>query len=167
MSDRTPERGYVPGLLGGIAGLHARYYARHHGFGAAFEVAVAQGLADFLPRLEHGPNAIWHVTEHGRTLASIAIDGEDLGQGLAHLRWFVVAEPLQGQGVGRQLLDAALAFVDARGFAATRLWTFRGLDVARHLYEARGFRLESSGPGASWGVVVEEQCFFRPTPLEI
>lgn len=162
MPSVTIRQGYVPGVLGRVATLHAAYYAAQHGFGVAFEAAVAKGLADFGPRLTEATNALWHGWHQGELVASIAIDGEDLGDGSAHLRWFCVDGRLQGQGVGRHLLEAALAFVDARGFPRTRLWTFEGLDVARRLYEQRGFVLEQSWRGTQWGTAVQEQRFVRP-----
>lgn len=91
----------------------------------------------------------------------MAIDGEDMGRGVAHLRWFIVDDALRGTGTGKKLLDAALAFVDAKGFAEAHLWTFSGLHVARHLYETRGFVLAEERPGTQWGNKVLEQRFVR------
>ncbi len=41
------------------------------------------------------------------------------------------------------------------------LWTFRGLDAARRLYEANGFALVEEQPGRQWGEEVIEQRFVR------
>ena len=71
----------------------------------------------------------------GRVEGSITIDGihaEDAG---AHLRWFIVSDALRGTGVGRQLMDAAIACCHDRSYTRVYLWTFEGLDAARHLYE--------------------------------
>lgn len=92
-------------------------------------------------------------------LASIVIDG-DLASRQAHLRWFIVDESLRGMGVGRALLERALAFADAH-YDETYLWTFKGLDAARHLYEAAGFVLTDESEGRQWGSVVVEQRFLR------
>ena len=153
--------GYRPGLIGAVTELHARHYAAAAGFGRAFEATVATGLAAFCQRLDSPANAVWTVVAGDDVLGSIAIDGEDLGVGRAHLRWFILAEPLRGGGYGRRMLDAALAFADARGHAETHLWTFAGLDAARRLYEGSGFALVEEGPGARWGREVREQRFVR------
>jgi hypothetical protein len=58
-------------------------------------------------------------------------------------------------------LNQALAFCDEQRFAAIRLWTFKGLDVARKLYEDAGFVLETEQEGQQWGRLVVEQCFVR------
>ncbi|WP_082109120.1 MarR family winged helix-turn-helix transcriptional regulator [Azospirillum thiophilum] len=161
------ELGHRPGLIGRAVEMHARFYARAHGFGAAFESKVAAGLAEFVPRLDRPGNAVWTALDGDRIVGTLAIDGEDLSgdapaPGIAHLRWFIVEDGRRGGGLGRRLLDEAMGFVDRSGFNETRLWTFRGLDAARRLYEAAGFALADERPGSQWGTEVTEQCFVRP-----
>jgi len=154
--------GYRSGLVGRIAEMHANFYSRHSGFGQFFESKVAAGLAEFAGRLDQPCNRIWSATYNGRIVGSITIDGQDLGNNKAHLRWFIMDDGCRGNGVGRQLLGEALAFCDQFGFVATQLWTFKGLDAARRLYEAYGFELTHEGQGGQWGVDVIEQQFTRP-----
>ena len=156
------REGYLPGCIGDIASLHARYYAQASGFGVYFERKVATELAEFAQGLPAAGRNMWLYVDNGRTLASIVVDG-DLAAGQAHLRWFIVDESLRGMGVGRALLARAMAFVDAH-YAETYLWTFKGLDAARHLYEAAGFTLTQASEGQQWGSVVVEQRFNRVRP---
>lgn len=158
----TIERGWRPGLLGRAVEMHARYYARTANFSSVFEAKVAGGLAEFAGRLDSPRNGLWAALHAGTAVGTIAIDGEDLGQGSAHLRWFIVDDGLRGAGIGRRLLDAALAFCDGHDFRDTQLWTFRGLDAARRLYEAAGFALAEEIAGRQWGEDVIEQRFVRP-----
>ncbi|MBJ3774142.1 helix-turn-helix domain-containing GNAT family N-acetyltransferase [Acuticoccus mangrovi] len=162
----TVTQGYRPGIIGTTVELHAEYYARTVGFGLPFETKLAAEMAEFFSRLEGGPNGFWVASIDGRAVGTIAIDGEDLGGGAAHLRWFIMAERLRGRGrgIGKALIDAALRFVDGEGMPLTRLWTFRSLDVARRLYERAGFELVEERPGRQWGAEVMEQEFRRPTP---
>lgn len=159
--------GYTPGCIGRITALHASYYARHAGFGLAFEARVARELAAFCERLEAERDGLWLVTLDGRIEGSIAIDGlhghDDAG---AHLRWFIVSDALRGRGAGRALLQRAMDFVDERRYGRTVLDTFEGLDAARHLYEAAGFVLVQQAAGAQWGRVVNEQRFERKRGAE-
>lgn len=155
------ETGYAPCLVGSGAALHAAYYARAAGFGQPFEAGVASGLAEFTGRLDRRCNAVWRAMQGGSIAGMVALDGEDLGQGIGHLRWFIVADEVRGQGVGRRLLDAAVRFSDGLGLPEIHLWTFRGLDAARHLYEATGFALVEERPGRRWGPEVMEQRFVR------
>ncbi len=160
------QSGYRPGIMARITELHALFYARTAGFGQAFESVVAAGLAEFGYRLGDPKNAIWTAVRDGQIIGSIAIDGEDMGAAKAHLRWFIVDDSAQGSGVGKQLLDTALAFVDAQRFTETHLWTFSGLEAARHLYESRSFSLAEERPGSQWGSKVLEQRFVRPAKPE-
>lgn len=158
------ETGYYPGLIGEITRCHARYYSRNYGFGKTFEARVAAGLGEFMPRLEQPGNQIWHVRRDGRFAGSIAIDGEDLDDGSAHLRWFIVEDDVRGSGMGRLLLHKALEFCDEGGFETCVLWTFSGLDAARRLYEQTGFVLAEAWQGNQWGTTVMEQRFVRRRP---
>lgn len=160
------QSGYRPGIMARITELHALFYARTAGFGQAFESVVAAGLAEFGYRLGNPKNAIWTAVRDGQIIGSIAIDGEDMGEGKAHLRWFIVDDSARGSGVGKQLLDTALAFVDAQRFTETHLWTFSGLEAARHVYESRSFSLAEERPGSQWGSKVLEQRFVRPAKPE-
>jgi len=153
--------GYVPGCIGDVASLHARFYSRHWGFGVFFERRVATELASFAASLPDNDKALWLCVENGRCLASLAIDSVP-EQRRAHLRWFIVDESLRGTGVGRILMSRAMRFVDAR-FDETDLWTFKGLDAARHLYESFGFELTHEAEGTQWGSAVVEQQFRRRT----
>ena len=144
--------------------MHAAFYSAHAGFGAAFETKVASDLAEFATRLEDPRNALWRAERNGEIVGSIAIDGEDLGDGLAHLRWFIVDPRFQGSGLGRRLLRAALDHCDGQGVAETHLWTFEGLDAARRLYEVHGFVLTDQYLGHQWGSDVLEQIFVRRHP---
>ncbi|MES2187278.1 MAG: helix-turn-helix domain-containing GNAT family N-acetyltransferase [Pseudomonadota bacterium] len=154
------RQGYQPGAIGRAAEMHAAYYSRAAGFGQFFESQVATGMAAFASRLGDPCNGLWTAWQTGRILGTVAIDGEELAaDNAAHLRWFVVDDALRGQGAGRALLRSALAFCTDSGFTAVHLWTFQGLDAARHLYEAAGFVLREERPGARWGREVVEQRF--------
>ncbi len=156
--------GYRPGLVGRIAEMHADFYSRHWHFGQFFESKVAAGVAGFVGRLDQPINQIWAAIHNGRIVGSIAIDGEGLQNNEAHLRWFILDDGCRGTGVGRELLARAVAFCDEHDFSATQLWTFKGLDAARRLYEAFGFELAWEETGTQWGSTVTEQQFTRRKP---
>ena len=46
-----------------------------------------------------------------------------------------------------------------KSFRKVYLWTFEGLDAARHLYEKSGFCLVEQREGMEWGIKVLEQKF--------
>jgi uncharacterized protein YhfF/GNAT superfamily N-acetyltransferase len=149
--------GYLPGAVGAIASMHARFYAREHGFGVYFEAKVAAECAGFCSRFEPARDGLWLLIDGGRIEGSIAIDGA--GAGGAHLRWFIVDDTLRGRGFGRRMLEAAMAFCRRAGHRGVCLTTFAGLDAARALYERQGFRLVAEADGETWGATVREQRF--------
>lgn len=153
--------GYQPGLIGKIVTMHAAAYNKLEGFGSDFEAKVAEGLAAFAPRLGKARNQLWTAQSAGYFLGSIAIDGEGLGNDIAHLRWFLVAEEARGTGVGRTLLETAITHCRNEEFAAIKLWTFKGLDAARMLYEGHGFVLTEEYSGNQWGHRRTEQVFVK------
>ena len=161
MSEIQISSGYRPSLIGRITHMHMAYYAPFAGFGQRFESVVAGGLASFCDRLHHPNNQIWLAIQDQQIVGSIAIDGEDLGNNSAHLRWFIMDDRVRGQGLGGQLLTQALQFVDAKEFEETQLWTFNGLHAARHLYESNGFKLAEENLGNQWGTEILEQRFSR------
>jgi N-acetylglutamate synthase-like GNAT family acetyltransferase len=157
--------GYQVGLIGRVTEMHMAYYAKSSGFGQRFESVVAAGLASFCDRLHHPKNQIWLALQDQHIVGSVAIDGEDLGSNIAHLRWFIMDDQVRGIGLGRQLLSMALQFVDEKQFDETHLWTFSGQNAARHLYESHGFQLMEEQLGNQWGTKVLEQRFCR-SPLK-
>ncbi|MTI43516.1 MarR family transcriptional regulator with acetyltransferase activity [Roseibium hamelinense] len=156
--------GYQTGMIGDIAAMHGRTHGAIVGTGPAFETVVAAGLSEFASRMDRPFNNSWSVVEDGRVVASISIDGEDLEGNVAHLRWFILQDRLRGKGLGRELLSRALAHVDELGFDETWLWTLKGLDPARRLYERNGFVLTDEYLGDQWGQEVWEQKFVRTRP---
>ena len=151
--------GYFPGALGAVTELHGRYYHRHWGFDVFFEAKVATELAEFLGRLNPRRDGFWVARIGGRTAGSIAIDGAQAAEAGARLRWFILDEEWRGRGVGKRLLAEAMGFCRQAGFRRVTLWTFAGLDAARHLYEQHGFRLREEHPDTQWGKTVTEQRF--------
>jgi len=153
--------GYQPGCIGRVVALHADYYAKHAGFGAEFEAKVAREMADFIDGFEPARDGLWTAWLDGQIHGAIAISGPHDGEPMAHLRWFITSDALRGRGAGTGLLGQAVGYCDRQGFPGIYLWTFQGLDAARHLYERHGFALQHQQPGSQWGTRVMEQRFVR------
>lgn len=153
------KSGYIPGSIGRISELHGTYYHDHWGFGLYFEANVATELSEFLQRYDKNSDGIWLATVNGRVEGSIVIDGIHAETEGAHLRWFIISETLRGKGVASKLINGAIDFCKSKGYKKTYLWTFEGLDAARHLYEGGGFKLIRQQRGFCWGTEVVEQYF--------
>jgi GNAT superfamily N-acetyltransferase len=150
---------YMPGLLGGITALHARYYHRQWGFDLFFETKVAAELADFLHHFDPTKDGLWVAMMDNQIAGSIAISGREAGTLGARLRWLIVAPEYQGRGFGKRLMREAVDFCRRTRFKRIYLTTFAGLDAARHLYEKEGFRVVIEQEDAHWGKTVLEQTF--------
>lgn len=157
--------GYHPGVIADIVGLHARYYSQHHGFGAPFETLVATELAEFVSAHDPERDLLLSAVDGEALMGAIVIDHtvSAAGEG-AKLRWFVVSDAARGRGLGRALMERAMAFCDANAYAPVTLSTFAGLDAARHLYEAFGFKLMKEATIDRWHGGVGEQIFVRGAP---
>ena len=151
--------GYLPGCLGWIIQAHGEYYARRWNLGPAFELDVARGLAELMTRFDEDNDGLWLARRDGRVVGAIVLDAHPPGQPGARLRFFIMDESLQGQGVGGRLADALLDHARRRGIAPVFLWTFEGLAAARRIYETRGFRLVEEYVDTDWGRPVNHQKF--------
>jgi GNAT superfamily N-acetyltransferase len=163
MNDITIHEGYLPGSIGSIATLHARYYSASYGFNQVFEAKVARELGEFVCRYDPAHDRLWLVRRADEVLGSLVVDGGD-GGGAAHLRWFILSEQVRGQGFGKRLMADAMVFCRDRGFQSMYLWTLGGLDAAIHLYEGEGFAIVERVVGTQWGKAVEELRMERRLP---
>ena len=155
------HEGYRPGLIGAISGYHGSIHSQIAGLGAIFEGLVATGMAEFMPRADKSKNKTWYAEQSGKIVGGITIDGEDLGNNVAHLRWFIIDNTLQSVGLGSKLIKMTMDFCDAQGFNEVHLWTYKGLDAAKKLYERHDFDLVEEISGNQWGKQVIEQKYVR------
>lgn len=155
----TIHEGYLPGCIGRLVDLHARYYNQLAGFGLPFEAKVARELSEFCERYDGSRDGLWLALQDGDIEGGIAIDGSHSEQAGAHLRWFIASDRMRGTGMGTALLTSAMEFCRSRKYHRAYLWTFEGLGAARHLYEKSGFRLVHQQLGRQWGAEVNEQRF--------
>ncbi|OCW59093.1 hypothetical protein AWJ14_04635 [Hoeflea olei] len=141
------------------------YYAPAWGFGLGFETKLAAELSAFLAGLDPARDLFATAWRDGRLIGSISMDVSGGGPRGAHLRWFVVSDAARGTGLGRRLLEQAIAHADAVSAGPVWLTTFAGLDAARALYERFGFRLAEELDRDQWQGGVTEQLFVRPAPV--
>lgn len=151
--------GYSPGIIGRITELHAVYYSVHWNFDIRFETQVGRELSVFLQDFVDRRDLFRTATAGGRLAGSIAIDGKEAASEGARLRWFIVEPEFQRRGIGRRLIREAVGFCRDADYRLVYLWTFKGLDRARALYESEGFRLNLERDASPWGHDITEQMF--------
>lgn len=161
-------QGYVPGVLGRCIDLHMRYYSEKSGFGKQFELDMAASLESLLRRIEDPHNEAFVAVSDGLVVGTIFVEGShqtaadnQTTRKVARMRAFIVDSNYHGRGLGRALIRKAISFIDENDFDETQLWTFKGLDAAKALYESAGFIVESEGIGTRWGPEVTEQLYVR------
>ena len=139
-----------------IISIHDAVYRQECDFDATFASYVAEPLKQFAA--SHSlRDRIW-LAERGQELVGcVAIVG--VSQLHAQLRWFLVNPAVRGQGLGRRLLQEAVAFCRECEYQSVFLWTVSELTAAAHLYRAAGFELVEQNEGEKWGKHVVEQRY--------
>lgn len=157
--NRIVVTGYLPGVIGSITRLHACYYHENWGFDSSFEIQVGSELCDFIQAFDPLRDGIWVATEDTEFAGAVALDGSMAQTEGARIRWFIVDPHYQGRGIGRELLNCAMRFCREKGYDKVYLWTFKGLNGARTLYERQGFKLTQEETVSQWGAVIQEQKY--------
>lgn len=130
-------RPHRPGDLGWVVDSQAAYYTTAHGWDDRYEALVAEIVATFLRRFDPAREACWIAERAGARVGSIFVVAES--PEVAKLRLLYVDESARGTGLGRSLVETAIAFARAKGYQTMRLWTQASLTPARRLYAAQGF----------------------------
>ena len=135
------------GDLGRIVTLHGECYEQLPGFGLRFEAYVAKTIAEYILDNE-GQGRVW-LAERGDSLVgctAIALREHDRGQ----LRWVLVDPEARGIGLGRELVETALAYCRDKGCVEVFLESTDGLPESQALYDKLGFELTSSVEAKLW-----------------
>jgi len=151
----TTRHDLKPGDIGDIVRLHGIIYAQEYAFDHTFEAYVAGPLSEFVQSAS-ARQRLWIAEREGRIVGCIAIVA--LSTEVAQLRWFLIDPSARGLGLGKKLLNEAIAFCRDCGYESIILRTVSTLVAAAHLYLAAGFRKVEEKPGRRWGVdVIEEK----------
>jgi GNAT superfamily N-acetyltransferase len=138
-----------PGDMGRVVQLHGELYAKEFGYDTTFEALVAEIAAgfvrDFQPRYER----CWIAEMGGEVVGSIFLVRQS--PKVSKLRLLIIHPGARGQGLGRRLTRACIAFARRAGYGKMVLWTQSHLAAARAIYEAEGFRKTSSEKHRSFG----------------
>jgi N-acetylglutamate synthase-like GNAT family acetyltransferase len=142
-----------PGDVGYITYLHGILYAPEQGWDHTFDSYVAIPLAKFA-KSHSSAERIWIVEKEGRIVGSTAI--VKFSEKEAQLRWLLLHHDLRGRGLGRRLVEEALAFCRDAGYSSVFLWTVSTLPIAARLYRSVGFHEIEELPHELWGSMVTE-----------
>lgn len=143
------RRSLRPGDLGAITGLHGSIYADEHGNDATFEAMVGRSVARAAERGWPDSGGFWAIDIDGELRGCIAFTDE--GDGVACLRWVLLAPELRGHGLGRAMIAEVLSEIRSGGYRKAVLETFSDLRTAAAMYRAAGFEMVASETGPRWG----------------
>jgi GNAT superfamily N-acetyltransferase len=152
-------RSHQPGDMGFVAYRHGILYEREDGFDTSFDGYVIEGLNQFVKQYDPEKDHLWVALRGDRPVGSIAI--VNAGQDEAQLRWFLVEPEVRDLGVGRLLMETAMAFCVQKGYRIVFLWTLSHLEAARSLYERFGFSLTETKTHPIWGRTLTEERWER------
>jgi len=132
-------REHRPGDMGWVVAQHGAAYAAEYGWGAKFEALVAEIVAGFLKNYDPVRERCWIAQMDGEPVGSIFLvrDQDDV----ARIRLLIVDPKARGLGIGRRLVEEAIAFARAVGYRRITLWTHQVLTTARMIYLNAGFQL--------------------------
>ena len=146
-----------PGDLGRVLYWHGVLYRQEQSWNEGFEAYVAEGLGRFGHAYDARRDRLWLATREEQFAGCIAvIHAQDRR---AQLRWLLVHPEYRGRGLGRRLLEEALAFARAVDYDSLFLWTVAGLEAATELYISFGFRQTADETRPLWGGTLTELCY--------
>ena len=100
---------FRPGDLGYIIHMHGRLYGIEYNYGVAFEMYVAQGLADFYRQYDPEKDRVW-ICEHGdRIVGFLLLMHRE--ENAAQLRYFLLDPEYSGIGLGKHLMNLYMDFL--------------------------------------------------------
>ncbi|MFN8343532.1 MAG: GNAT family N-acetyltransferase [Spirosomataceae bacterium] len=157
MTDITLRNDIRSGDLGYITYLVGDIYAREYGMGLLNDIEMATFLLHFVQHRNPAKERIWIAETEGQRVGSIIIYQE--APDIAHLRTLILHPSVRGRGLGRRLMQEAIAFCRETGYRKIKLETFDELLAALYLYETFGFRQTGERFHAEWGRPVREVQF--------
>jgi DNA-binding MarR family transcriptional regulator/N-acetylglutamate synthase-like GNAT family acetyltransferase len=142
-------RPHGPGDMGWIVQRHGELYHASHGWDASFESMVAGIVAKFVDDFDPSCERSWIAEVDGRRAGAVVLvrRSKTIGQ----LRLLLVEPWARGHGIGARLISECVSHARHVGYRKMVLFTVRGLDAARRLYQAEGFELVHEKPGRAWG----------------
>jgi GNAT superfamily N-acetyltransferase len=127
-------REFLPGDEGVFRRLNEEWIVRHF----VLEAKDTEALADPQGNILDRGGRIFFAVRNGEMLGCCALLA--MGSGEYEVAKMAVTEAAQGQGIGRRLLEHAIAAARADGATVLHLETNRKLTPAIRLYESVGFR---------------------------
>ena len=148
---------FQPGDLGYVIHMHGRLYGIEYNYGVAFEMYVAEGLAEFYKQYDPGKDRVW-ICEHVDRVVGFLLLMHREGNA-AQLRYFLLDPEYRGIGLGKRLMDLYMDFLHECGYKSSYLWTTHEQEAAASLYKRYGFVLTEEKESTAFGKTLKEQRY--------
>jgi GNAT superfamily N-acetyltransferase len=143
------DHAFRPGDLGRLIEIHGLQNFKDYGFDEKHEAYCARIAVDFILDRDPKRSRAWLARKDGKVVGSVFICERE--SNAAQLRLLFVDDSARGVGLGRWLVQDAVHYCREAGFGSIFLWTVRGLDRARSVYESLGFRITEEVEQEDWG----------------
>lgn len=128
---------------------HGVIYHAEFGWDCRFEGLVAELFGRFAQGHDAERERCWIAELNGERVGCVFLVERE--PEVAQLRCLLVEPKARGHGVGSRLVDACVEFARDAGYRQMMLWTNKGLESARKIYDAAGFRLVEEQPHTDFG----------------
>ena len=129
---------------------HGVIYKTQFGWGTRFEGLVAELFGRFATSHDPDRERCWIAELDGARVGCVFVVRRE--PNVAQLRCLLVEPEARGNGVGAKLVDQSISFARSAGYERIMLWTNKGLDSARKIYESVGFQLVGEQAHEDFGV---------------
>ena len=146
----------VPGDLGQVIKAHGDLYNREYNYGVDLEYYVIKAISNLYESLNNTRSTIWICETSFQQVGSIAL--QDHGTE-AQLRFFYLDPLFRGLGLGKELMNKFMTYLNEQKFEKCFLWTTKELNTAKGLYEENGFQLVEEKPSDIFGRSIIEQKY--------
>jgi GNAT superfamily N-acetyltransferase len=140
----------MSGDYGWAVERHGILYQTEFGWGTRFEGLVAELFGKFAMNHDPTRERCWIAEIEGERVGCVFVTERE--PQVAQLRCLLVEPKARGKGVGAALVRECISFAGSAGYERMTLWTNKGLDSARKIYEASGFRIVVEEPHEDFGV---------------
>ena len=152
------------GDIGWVIARHGALYAQEYGWDARFEALAARIAADFVEHYDPTREACWIAERDGHAIGyaqagPCGLPHPDVRPGDGELKRLYLRRSEQNGGVGRALMDAAMAWLERDGPRPLWLSVWSENTGAQRFYGRYGFEF-----AGDFGLVETKQCFSQRSP---